>query len=124
MPFPVAPTDDAFDELPLGVLRLLLQPENLSILADILLYHVISGEFSSDNFSNGQRIGTAFGSTVEITIIPPTDDDDGTGSSSGSSIILVNDATVVAADIRAINGIIHAVDAILKPPLVNLPGGN
>jgi uncharacterized surface protein with fasciclin (FAS1) repeats len=30
-------------------------------------------------------------------------------------VIMVNDATVVAADIEAANGVIHVIDAVLVP---------
>ena len=45
-PFTVfAPTDSAFAKLPAGTVEFLLQPENKQALTDILLYHVVPGEF-------------------------------------------------------------------------------
>merc|ERR1719491_1558035 len=43
-PFTVfAPTDEAFTALPNGLVSCLLEEQNLPILSDILLYHVVSG---------------------------------------------------------------------------------
>ena len=42
-----APTNDAFNALPAGVLANLLKPENKAQLVAVLTYHVISGDVYS-----------------------------------------------------------------------------
>jgi uncharacterized surface protein with fasciclin (FAS1) repeats len=34
--------------------------------------------------------------------------------------VQVNDATVIAADVEASNGVIHVIDKVLVPPTVDL----
>ena len=98
-PFTVfAPTDDAFAALPEGTVEALLaDPE---ALAGILTYHVVPGAVMSTDLVDDMKAGTVNG--AEITI----DLDDG---------VMVNDATVVAADVEASNGVIHVIDKVLLP---------
>lgn len=98
-----APTDDAFAALPEGTVdALLADPDTLT---DILLYHVISGA-SVDSTTAltlaGQNVTTANGDDLAISLV------DGE--------LLVNESTVTQADVRASNGIIHVIDAVLLPP--------
>ena len=100
-PFTVfAPTDAAFAALPVGVLDALLA-DPTGALAQVLLYHVVSGEALSSSLTNGQTITTLQGQDVVISI---------TGGN-----VFVNDAQVVMADIMADNGVVHVIDAVLTP---------
>jgi uncharacterized surface protein with fasciclin (FAS1) repeats len=103
-PFTVfAPTDAAFAALPAGVVdALLLDPTG--DLAQILLYHVVSGSVLSTDLSDGQIVTTLQGQTVNIDI---------TGG-----IVTVNGAQVIVADLLAENGVVHVIDAVLLPNLV------
>lgn len=94
-----APTDDAFAQLPEGTVSSLLEPENQDKLTDILLYHVVAGEVTSDQIVDGE-LKTVGGKSVYIST------DEG---------VQVNDANVVKADITADNGVIHVVDHVLLP---------
>ncbi len=102
-PFTVfAPTDDAFAALPEGTVETLLLPENIGDLQAILTYHVIAGEFMSGDLAGATLdVETVNGATVAI------DATDG---------VLVNNATVIAADVDASNGVIHVIDTVLLPP--------
>ncbi len=103
-PFTVfAPTDDAFDALPDGLLDDLLE-DPTGDLADILLYHVVAGQSLSDDLTDGQVIETVLGQDVTVTI-----NDDG---------IFINDAEVTIADLEAENGVVHVIDAVLVPELI------
>ena len=95
-----APTDEAFNNLPAGVLdALLLDPTGA--LADVLLHHVVSGNVTSDMIMPGP-VETLFGQDVLVTV----NGDD----------IMVNGAMVTVADIPADNGVVHVIDAVLLPP--------
>ncbi len=94
------PTDAAFAELGLFPNNIASVPN----LREILLYHVVSGVVTSDMLSNG-FVPTANGAAVEINL------DNG---------VFVNDAQVIRADIRARNGVIHAIDKVMFPPTMNL----
>merc|ERR1711990_69420 len=64
-PFTVfAPTNDAFDALPAGLLDLLLKPVNKAKLAAVLTYHVASGKVASSDLTDGQSIETVQGNDL------------------------------------------------------------
>ena len=104
-PFTVfAPTDEAFAALPAGVLDALLLPENKALLAQILTYHVVSGMVMAADVTDGE-VATVEGQKVKL-------------STMGG--VSVNGAKVVAADVAASNGVIHAIDAVILPPGVDV----
>lgn len=95
-----APTDEAFDNLPEGVLDdLLSDPEGA--LATILEYHTFGSIALSDDLTDGQTIETLDGRSVTVSV-------DGTD-------ILIDDAVVTVADIVTVNGVVHIIDAVLIP---------
>jgi uncharacterized surface protein with fasciclin (FAS1) repeats len=99
-PFTVfAPTNEAFEALPDGVLDALLLEENQDTLVKILTYHVVPGEVTSDQIADGD-VTTVEGQAVTLST------EDG---------VTVNEATVVIPDVPASNGVIHAIDAVLIP---------
>lgn len=103
-----APTNAAFEALPEDVLEMLLADTEL--LTRVLTYHVVEGEVTSDMLSDMMAPSMEMsavdaplmGSELEITVA-----DDGT--------VMVNDATVVMADVMASNGVIHVIDTVLVP---------
>ena len=104
-PFTVfAPNDEAFAALPAGLLEKLLLPENIAVLTSILTYHVVAGKVMSTDVTAGDA-PTVEGSTLALALM------DG---------VQVNDATVIAADVEASNGVIHVINKVLVPPTVDL----
>jgi transforming growth factor-beta-induced protein len=100
-PFTVfAPTDAAFAALPEGTIEALLADP--AALANILLYHVVSGTVTSEQVVGLSSATSLQGSEIAIMI------HDGK--------VMVNGATVIATDIEASNGIIHVIDAVILPP--------
>ncbi|TVQ86845.1 MAG: DUF4397 domain-containing protein [Bacteroidetes bacterium] len=100
-PFTVfAPTDEAFDALPEGLLDDLLDDPS-GALTDILLYHVVGAFALSTDLEDGQVITTLLGEDVVVTI------------TNGS--VFINDAEVIVADLVADNGVVHVIDAVLVP---------
>ena len=97
-----APTDEAFAKLPAGTVEELLKPENKQAMTDILLYHVVRGRLSSKTLARHNNVRTLLGGRAWIRV--------------GEATLKVNDANVIAADIKATNGIIHAIDTVLIPP--------
>jgi uncharacterized surface protein with fasciclin (FAS1) repeats len=96
-----APTDAAFAKLPAGTVEGLLAPDKKADLANILTYHVAPSAYDESNLVDGQVLGMANGGKVTIHI------KDGK--------IMANDANVVAS-VKASNGVIHVIDAVLLPP--------
>lgn len=94
-----APTDEAFAALPEGTVEALLQdPEQLSA---ILQYHVVAGTVTAAEVISLPSATTLQGSDVTIST-------DGAG-------VMINDATVLQADVMASNGVIHVIDSVLLP---------
>jgi uncharacterized surface protein with fasciclin (FAS1) repeats len=102
-PFTVfAPTDAAFAALPDGLLEDLLDDPS-GALTDILLYHVVSGAVPASSVVTLSNAPTVGGNSVKIDIV------DG-------GVVLDREVNVIITDIRASNGIIHVIDAVLLPP--------
>ena len=101
-PFTVfAPTDEAFAALPEGTVENLLKPENKDQLVAVLTYHVVPGRVMAADVVTLTEAATVQGSTVDISV------EDGA--------VKVDNATVVATDIKASNGVIHVIDAVILP---------
>lgn len=100
-PFTVfAPTNAAFDLLPVGTVEGLLKPDKKEALADILQYHVAVAVYKPEMLQDGQVISMANGGNVTIRV------KDGK--------ITVNGANILAS-VPASNGIVHVIDAVLLP---------
>lgn len=101
-PFTVfAPTNEAFNKLPAGTVDDLLKPENKSKLQDILQYHVYVGVISESIISDGMKLNQVNGGDVIL------------GKKDGK--LTVNGANVLGI-IKASNGVIYSIDAVLLPP--------
>jgi uncharacterized surface protein with fasciclin (FAS1) repeats len=95
-----APSDEAFAKLG-------LYPNNIGSvpnLREILLYHAIEGKVYSTDLTAGY-VPTLNGAAVKISL---------------NGGVKVNDANVILADARALNGVIHVIDEVLMPPTMNL----
>lgn len=113
-PFTVfAPVDSAFAALPAGTVDTLLKPENKAQLQAVLTYHVVPGKVKAAELlalikSSGgaARLKTVAGGELVARV-------------TGGKVVLTDaaggTATVVAADITASNGVIHATDAVSLP---------
>ena len=101
-PFTVfAPTDEAFAKLDKDTLESLLKPENKDQLVAILTYHVVAGKVMSTDITGDMQPSTVNGSALNITL--------------KNGKVMINDATVISADIDADNGVIHVIDKVLIP---------
>ncbi|MDJ1009359.1 MAG: fasciclin domain-containing protein [Paracoccaceae bacterium] len=100
-PFTVfAPTDEAFAALPEGTVENLLLPENRDQLVAILTYHVVPGKVMSTDLSDDMTAATVQGQDIMIDL------DNG---------VMVEEASVVTADIETSNGVIHVIDQVILP---------
>ncbi len=99
-PFTVfAPTDAAFAKLPAGTVDSLLKnPEKLK---DILTYHVVSGSVMAADVMKMKTAKTVEGSSVRIR--------------TKNGKVMIDNATVVKADIACDNGVIHVIDTVIMP---------
>ncbi len=76
-------------------------PENLETLQAILTYHVVAGKVMAADAMGLESAETVQGQEITIT------------TQDGS--VMINDATVIQADIEASNGVIHVIDGVLLP---------
>lgn len=99
-PFTVfAPTDEAFAKLPEGTVEALLA--DIPKLTAILTYHVVPGKVDASQVVKLSSAKTVNGERVAISV------------AEGS--VMVDNATVVTADVMASNGIIHVIDTVILP---------
>jgi uncharacterized surface protein with fasciclin (FAS1) repeats len=101
-PFTVfAPTDEAFAKLPEGTVEMLLKPENKDKLASILTYHVVSGKVMSTDVVKIDSAATVQGQMLMVEVVYGN--------------VMINNAKVIMADVKASNGVIHVIDTVLMP---------
>jgi len=108
-PFTVfAPTNAAFEKLakaaPATYQAVLADP---ALLAKVLTYHVVAGDIRAAQASgvaqqNG-KVNALQGEPISFSL-------------KAGKLTLNGSATVVAADIRATNGVIHVIDTVIVPP--------
>jgi uncharacterized surface protein with fasciclin (FAS1) repeats len=114
-PFTVfAPTNDAFENLPEGTVETLLMPDNKTMLAGVLTYHVVPGRLDFDALAHKimegdghARLTTAAGGMLMIMM-------------NGARNITVTDekgntADISTYDVYQSNGVIHVIDTVLLP---------
>ena len=98
-PFTVlAPTDDAFNDLPEGTLESLLA--DTEKLKTVLLSHVIDGAVLADTVVTLNSATTLSGQTLAI---------------STANGVEIGGAGVLKTDIMASNGVIHLIDKVITP---------
>lgn len=96
-PFTVfAPNDAAFAKLPPGTVQTLVQ--NPPQLARILKYHVVPGKLKQEDLAGITSLTSVEGSPIPINMAKGFE---------------VKNASVVAADIEADNGVIHVIDNVI-----------
>ena len=97
-PFTVfAPTDAAFAKVPKADLDALLKDK--AKLTAVLTYHVVPGKVMAADVKAG-KVKTVEGQELTVTT---------------KGGVMVDNAMVVATDVAASNGVIHAIDTVLMP---------
>ena len=97
----LAPTDAAFDKLPVGRLEELYHPDNKAELAGIINYHVIKGRRTSAELGKWSTARTAHGQEA------PINRDGGK--------VTIDGANFTAQDMESTNGILHGIDKVNIP---------
>lgn len=94
-----APTDAAFAKLPEGTVAALLKDKDA--LTAILTYHVVPGAVTAEQVVKLTSAATLNGTDLTISVV------DGK--------VMIDNAMVTVTDIKATNGIIHVIDAVMIP---------
>lgn len=104
-PFTVfAPTNAAFEKLPAGTVEDLLKPENKAALQNILEYHVFVGVIKEESVRDGMTLNQVNLDNVTLN--------------KKDGKMTVNGANVLGS-VKATNGIVYVIDAVLLPPTKN-----
>lgn len=99
-PFTVfAPTDEAFAKVPEETVNALLADKDL--LRSVLLYHVVSGEVLAEQVVGVDSVATVQGTSATVT--------------NGYGKVKIDNATIIATDVIASNGVIHVIDSVIIP---------
>ena len=109
-PFTVlAPTNEAFNKLPSGLLEKLVMPENKSALTKILTYHVIAGKnLAVDVIKlDGKSVPTVNGNTITLKVV-------------NGGVVINDKVNITKTDLPASNGVIHVIDQVLVPSDLDL----
>ena len=95
-----APTNDAFAALLAALGKTELSELPVELVKEIVQYHILGGAVMSSELSNGEVETSLPGESITVNV------DNG---------VKINDSNVIAADVKAINGVIHGIDAVLLP---------
>ena len=95
-----APTDKAFAKVPVETLEAL--GNDPDALRRVLLYHVADGRYPAARVVRKRSIKTLAGPRLKIKAT--------------KRAVRVGGARVITPDIKASNGVIHAIDRVLIPP--------
>lgn len=97
----LAPTDAAFDNLPVSRLDELFLPENKEELARLVNYHVIKGRRSTRELGSWRSVRTASGLEAPIT--------------RNGENVTIDGALITTRDLYSSNGILHGIDKVNIP---------
>jgi len=104
-PFTVfAPTNKAFAALPQAIVDAV--SADTELLKSVLLYHVVPGNIMSSQAANDLTLDTAQGTSLRVNVY----------TNYGKPTITVNGKTVIKADVKASNGVIHFIDGVMLIP--------
>jgi uncharacterized surface protein with fasciclin (FAS1) repeats len=96
-----APTDNAFAKMPSADLRALFADKGK--LHELLSYHLVPSKVRAPRHRLPSSVTTLGGTELEVSVVP---EDGG---------YRVNEARIVKTNMRASNGVIHAIDTVLTP---------
>jgi hypothetical protein len=94
-----APTDEAFDKLPVATKALFNSDPNA--IVDVLTYHLVDGALTLEDLSTPTNLTTLQGSDITITVV--------------DGIVRLNDTVLVTTRVPATNGVIYIIDTVLSP---------
>lgn len=103
-----APTNAAFEATLAALGKESIDDIPVNLLKEIVTYHILGTSVMSTELTNGDVETLLPGESVTVDLT------DG---------VKINDSNVVIADVKAVNGVIHAVDGVLLPSFVSTAVG-
>ncbi|NDK09738.1 hypothetical protein GW846_03085 [Candidatus Gracilibacteria bacterium] len=101
-----APTDYAFSQLPAGSLQKMLDANNINELREIIAFHFVDGDYSLKTLNEGIDIEAISGNTLIF-------------SKNNDKVIINDTANITSEQIKATNGSIYRIDAVIFPSSIN-----
>ena len=99
-----APTNEAFENLLMALEKTSIDDLPVELLREIVAYHILGMSVNSDELTDGAMVETLLtGESVTVDL---------------TNGVKINDSNVTAADIMAVNGVIHVLDNVLQPSYV------
>jgi uncharacterized surface protein with fasciclin (FAS1) repeats len=95
-----APDEQAFSKIPAEQLRAVLGDRR--VLAPIAAYHIAAGAFAPSQLRHARALPTLNGKALTVDVVNGT-------------VVLDGHATVLDAGVRCGNGIVYAIDGVLRP---------
>ena len=95
-----APTNNAFNNLPDGLLQALLKPENKDVLVDILLYHVLDFNLKNDTAGSYRTLN---GNTIRKIV-------------TGNGLSINTPDNRVISKLKAGDSVVYVIEQVLIPP--------
>ena len=118
-PFTVfAPTDDAFKALLSATNMTAAELLSNTDLAKILMYHVVDGKITADDFAEFKSVDNP-----DLIVVPTLDGDQKLNITveEDGTIVINGVAKVTLKNVMASNGVIHVIDAVLMPADIATP---
>lgn len=108
-----APTNAAFEALPKGTIDDWMKPENSEDLEGVLSYHIVPGNVDSAKLTELIK-----SSENQEYVLVTANDGKLTATINDAGNVILTDAsggqaTVVAADMEASNGVVHSINGVL-----------
>ncbi|OWF45717.1 transforming growth factor-beta-induced protein ig-h3-like [Mizuhopecten yessoensis] len=101
-----APTNDAFNKLPAGLLDNLKGVDTVA-LVNLLKYHVTAGILIAPLLSNGMTVTSLDNRTIHVNKYP-------------NGAVVLEGSTVTGGDIIVTNGVLHAVSSVMFPAVLSI----
>jgi uncharacterized surface protein with fasciclin (FAS1) repeats len=110
----LVPSDEAFAKVQGGALSDPANPQNRAEITRVLTYHILPGVILA------QDIGTAIDNGNGKTVLATMGGETVTATREGDVIVITDSAggkaRITEADVKASNGAVHRIDALLSPP--------
>ena len=94
-----APSDTAFQKLEKGLIDKLLEPQNRSLLADLLSNHIVSGKITYSELKDGDKLTSVNGRELKVQV------------TNGS--VKISDIPIQPRDAKILNGVMHMMDSVI-----------
>jgi uncharacterized surface protein with fasciclin (FAS1) repeats len=97
----LAPTDEAFKEVPAATLDKLAKDP--ALLKSVLTYHMLPGKVTAQSITGATQVTTLNGAKINL--------------SKAGDFLVADEGMVTGADIPAGKGLVQVIDRVLMPPV-------